>query len=136
MCVQTWAAFTIDGVPHALAAARLAAEDAIGVRHGCFCAHPYLMRLLGHTREDVHRYRDQVRRGDRSAMPGAIRASAGINTTGQDVTRLLAAVARIASSPAPIEYRQDPGTGDYYPCGDIPGQLPQPRTHRAPCLPG
>ena len=28
-------------------AARLAAEYAIGVRHGCFCAHPYLMRLLG-----------------------------------------------------------------------------------------
>jgi selenocysteine lyase/cysteine desulfurase len=130
------ATFTIDGVPHALAAARLAAEDAIGVRHGCFCAHPYLMRLLGHTREDVHRYRDQVRRGDRSAMPGAIRASAGISTTGQDVTRLLAAVARIASSPPPIDYRQDPGTGDYYPSGKVPGQPPQPRTHRAPCLPG
>jgi selenocysteine lyase/cysteine desulfurase len=130
------AAFTIDGVPHALAAARLAAEDAIGVRHGCFCAHPYLMRLLAYTREDVRRYRDQVRRGDRSAMPGAIRASAGINTTGQDVTRLLAAVARIASSPPSIDYRQDPGTGDYYPCGNLPGQPPQPRTHQAPCLPG
>jgi selenocysteine lyase/cysteine desulfurase len=130
------AAFTIDGVPHALAAARLAAEDAIGVRHGCFCAHPYLMRLLGHTREDVRRYRDQVRRGDRSAMPGAIRASAGINTTGQDVTRLLAAVTRIASSPPPIDYRQDPGTGDYHPSGNVPGQPPQPQAHQAPCLPG
>ena len=41
------ATFTVDGVPHALVAARLAAEDAIGVRHGCFCAHPYLIRLLG-----------------------------------------------------------------------------------------
>ena len=130
------AAFTIDSVPHALAAARLAAEDAIGVRHGCFCAHPYLMRLLGHTREDVHRYRDQVRRGNRGAMPGAIRASAGINTTEQDVARLLAAVARIASGPPPIEYRQDTGTGDYYPCGNVPGQPPHPRTHQAPCLPG
>lgn len=68
------AEFTIDGVPHALAVARLAAENAIGVRHGCFCAHPYLIRLLGLRPDDVHRCRDQVRRGDRSAMPGAIRA--------------------------------------------------------------
>ncbi len=131
------ATFTVDGVPHALVAARLAAEDAIGVRHGCFCAHPYLMRLLGYTRQDVHRYRDQVRRGDRSAMPGAVRASAGINTTDQDVTRLLTAVARIAGGdPPPLPYRQDPHTGDYHPCGDVPGQLPQPRPHQAPCSPG
>ncbi len=130
------ATFTMDGVPHALAAARLAAEDAIGVRHGCFCAHPYLMRLLSYTREDVRRYRDQVRHGDRSAMPGAIRASAGINTTERDVARLLAAVARIACSPPPIEYRQDTATGDYYPGGNAPGQPPQPRMHQAPCLPG
>jgi selenocysteine lyase/cysteine desulfurase len=131
------ATFTIDGVPHALAAARLAAEDAIGVRHGCFCAHPYLMRLLGYTREDVRRYRDQVRRGDRSAMPGAVRASAGINTTEQDVARLLTAVARIpGGDPPPVPYRQDPGTGDYHPCGDAPGQLPHARAHQAPCSPG
>ena len=131
------ATFTIEGVPHALAAARLAAEDAIGVRHGCFCAHPYLMRLLGYTREDVRRYQDQVRRGDRSAMPGAVRASAGINTTVQDVARLLTAVARIADgSPPPVPYRQDPGTGDFHPCGDLPGLLPQSRAHQAPCSPG
>lgn len=131
------ATFTIEGVPHALVAARLAAEDAIGVRHGCFCAHPYLMRLLGYTREDVRRYRDRVRRGDRSAMPGAVRASAGINTTEQDVTRLLAAVARIASGdPPPVPYMQDPRTGDYHPCGDVPGQLPQRCPHQAPCSPG
>ena len=32
------ATFTVNGVPAALVAARLAAEDAIGVRHGCFYA--------------------------------------------------------------------------------------------------
>jgi selenocysteine lyase/cysteine desulfurase len=131
------ATFTIGGVPHALVAARLAVEDAIGVRHGCFCAHPYLMRLLGYTREDVRRYRDQIRHGDRSAMPGAVRASAGINTTERDVTRLLDAVARIAAgNPPPVPYRQDPRTGDYLPGADVAGQLPQPRPHQAPCSPG
>jgi selenocysteine lyase/cysteine desulfurase len=113
------AAFTIDSIPHALVAARLAAEDGIGVRHGCFCAHPYMMRLLGLTREEVQRYRNQIHRGDRTEMPGAVRASAGINTTEQDVARLLAAVARIAAgNPPPVPYRQDPHTGNYQPCPD------------------
>jgi selenocysteine lyase/cysteine desulfurase len=112
------ATFTVVGVPHALVAARLAAEDGIGVRHGCFCAHPYLMRLLGLTRADVRRYRDQVLRGDRSAMPGAVRASAGLNTTDGDIARLLDAVARIArGGPPPVPYRQDRRTGDFRPCG-------------------
>ena len=48
--------FTVDGVPPALVAARLSAEYAIGVRHGCFCAHPYLLRLLGLSSEAVQRY--------------------------------------------------------------------------------
>ncbi len=34
------ATFTVDGMHHALVAARLSAEFGIGVRHGCFCAHP------------------------------------------------------------------------------------------------
>ena len=93
-------------MPHALVAGRLAAEEAIGVRHGCFCAHPYLMRLLGLTREQVHRYRDQVRHGDRGTMPGAVRASAGLNTTDADIARLLGAVTRIArGDPPPVPYR-------------------------------
>jgi len=50
-------AFIVDGVPHALVAARLSAEHAIGVRHGCFCAHPYLLRLLNLRPEEVAAYR-------------------------------------------------------------------------------
>jgi hypothetical protein len=52
------------------------------------------------------------------------------------VARLLAAVARVANSPPPIEYRQDPASGDYHhPCS-VPGEPPQPRLHWAPRLPG
>jgi selenocysteine lyase/cysteine desulfurase len=110
------ATFNVEGIPHGLVAARLAAEEAIGVRNGCFCAHPYLMRLLGHTSEHVNRYREQLSRGDRSQMPGAVRASAGLNTSEQDVQRLLYAVARIADGePPPVPYHQDPHTGDYHP---------------------
>ena len=97
------AAFVVDGVPHALVAARLAVEDAIGVRHGCFCAHPYLTRLLGLSRKDVAAYREDVLRGDRSRMPGAVRASAGLSTTRADIDRLLEAVARIAGGDEPTD---------------------------------
>src|SRR5439155_19317234 len=107
--VQTLAvaAFEIEDVPHALVAARLSAEFGIGVRHGCFCAHPYLMRLLDLPRDIVDQYRDDVRRGDRRRLPGAVRASADLSTTTDDIDRLVAAIAIVAGgSPAPVAYRQ------------------------------
>jgi len=106
------AAFTVDGVPDALVAARLAAEDAIGVRHGHLQARPFLTRLLGLGPEGAG---ERAPRGRMSAMPGAIRVSAGINTSGEDVVRLLGAVARLATGDPPVRYRRDPSTGDFYP---------------------
>ena len=38
--------FNLDGVPHGLVAAILGYEGGIGVRSGCFCAHPYVVHLL------------------------------------------------------------------------------------------
>ena len=112
------AAFTVAGVDHALVAARLSAEFAIGVRHGCFCAHPYLIRLLGLSDDEVHRYRRDVLAGDRRSIPGAVRASAGISATLAEVDRLCKAVAVIADgSPPPVEYHQDSTTGDWWPEG-------------------
>jgi selenocysteine lyase/cysteine desulfurase len=113
------AAFNVEGLPHGLVAARLSAEDGIGVRHGCFCAHPYMMRLLGLAEDEVLDFRNEMRQGDRTRMPGAVRASAGINTTEADISRLVSAVARIAGgAPARASYIQDPRSGDYIPCLD------------------
>jgi selenocysteine lyase/cysteine desulfurase len=109
------ATFTVTGVPQALVAARLAAEYAIGVGHSRFGADRYLTRLLGLTGEDVRRHRDQAQRGDRREVPGAVRASAGINITDDDVQRLLAAVASVAAGDPPVPYYQDPSTGDFFP---------------------
>ena len=91
------ATFVVEGIPHALVAARLSAEFGIGVRHGCFCAHPYLLRLLGLSTAEVAAYREAVLAGDRRTIPGAVRASAGLSTTPDDVDRLVARVADIAS---------------------------------------
>ncbi|MGH9280191.1 MAG: aminotransferase class V-fold PLP-dependent enzyme, partial [Acidimicrobiales bacterium] len=107
--------FTVAGHAHAQVAARLSAEFAIGVRHGCFCAHPYVVRLLGLTRDAVNRYRDEVRAGDRRAMPGAIRASASLSTTAAEVERFAEALARVTDgTPPPVEYVQDTFTGDFH----------------------
>jgi selenocysteine lyase/cysteine desulfurase len=131
------ATFVIDGVPHALAAARLSAEFGIGVRHGCFCAHPYLLRLLGLSPAEVSSYRDAVLAGDRRTIPGAIRASGGLSTSVADVDRLVGAVQQIASgAPAPVTYEQDPGTGDFWPVTAVPGWTAEERGHGTPCARG
>ena len=116
------ATFTVEGMHHALVAARLSAEYGVAVRHGCFCAHPYVIRLLGLSEQVVHDYRDEVLRGDHRNVPGAVRASAGLGTSGQDIEALVAAVADLAGgSPPPVPYRQDPSTGDYFPETDLQG---------------
>ena len=131
------ATFTVEGLPHALVAARLSAEFAIGVRHGCFCAHPYLVRLLGLDHAQVAAYRSAVGSGDRRFMPGAVRASAGINTSEADIERLLDALrALVGGHPGPVPYRQDRHTGDYWPECDVPGWEVRGRQVGAPCARG
>ncbi len=109
------ATFTVDGVPDALVAARLAAEEAIGVRHGNFYAYPYLTRLLGLSPKAARSSGTRARDNGNGAMVGAIRASAGINTSEQDVTRLLAAIARLIASKPQVRYRRDPLTSEFSP---------------------
>jgi selenocysteine lyase/cysteine desulfurase len=128
------ATFTVEGSHHALVAARLSAEYGIGVRHGCFCAHPLLVRLLGLSSEVVAAYRHDVLHHDRRRVPGAVRASAGLSTSLSDVARLVDAVAEIAAGgDAPIAYGQDPDTGDYWPEGDIAGWSSEDRRVGARC---
>ena len=132
------ASFVVAGVPHALVAARLSAEYGIATRHGCFCAHPYLLRLLDLTPKEVDAYRHAVLQHDRREIPGAVRASASIGTTPDEIDALLAAVFEIASGggSGPIEYEQDEHTGDWHPAGDIPGWTEDDRRLGASCARG
>jgi selenocysteine lyase/cysteine desulfurase len=116
------APFTIEGMHHALVAARLSAEYGIAVRHGCFCAHPYVIRLLGLGDKEVDAYRAEVMQGDHRQVPGAVRASAGLGTSGAEIDALLTAVADLAGGvPAPVAYEQDAATGDFFPVTDQVG---------------
>ena len=131
------ATFVVEGVPHALVAARLSAEHAIGVRHGCFCAHPYLLRLLDLGPAEVSAYHEAVRRGDRRHIPGAVRASAGLSTTAGDIDHFLDALGDIAGGgPPPVAYDQDPHTGDFWPRTDDPAWTSAARRLGASCARG
>ena len=131
------ATFTVDEMHHALVAARLSAEFGVGVRHGCFCAHPYLIRLLGVGRDGVDQARAAVQRGDRSGIPGAVRASCGLGTADDDVDALLDALRALAAgAPPPVPYVQDDVTGDFWPEGDAAGWSATDRPAGAACAAG
>ncbi|OGN93706.1 MAG: class V aminotransferase [Chloroflexi bacterium RBG_13_50_21] len=105
--------FALDNVTHFLAAAILGYEFGIGVRSGCFCAHPYILHLLGLSREEAAEVRRRMMAGDRSEMPGLIRASFGLYNTFEDVDTLLAALSRISTGDYKGKYVQDKATGEY-----------------------
>jgi selenocysteine lyase/cysteine desulfurase len=109
------AAFNLEGVPHALLAARLANEYAIGTRSGCFCAHPYMGRLLGLTETEVDRFHADVRAGLRHRLPGAVRVSANRQTYLTDIPMLGQALREIAATPEGAERYTVDQRGDFVP---------------------
>ena len=107
--------FNLDGVHHALVASILGYEGGIGVRHGCFCAHPYVVHLLGLGEEEQQRWRRQALQGDHSQMPGMVRASFGCYNAIEDIDRLAEMLERIVARDYHGTYRQIPGSGEYEP---------------------
>jgi selenocysteine lyase/cysteine desulfurase len=112
--------FALEGVPHVLVAAILSAEFGIAVRNGTFCAQPYLRKLLDLSDADVERAWATLRAGDRSQLPGLVRASFGLYNTGEEVDALASALETIARGAYCGEYVQDRTTGDFRPRGWSP----------------
>ena len=90
------AAFVVDGVHHGEVAARLAREHGIGVRSGCFCAHPYIGRLLALTPSEVEQFHRDARADLHDRLPGAVRVSCSSATPLADVAVLGEALRGIA----------------------------------------
>jgi selenocysteine lyase/cysteine desulfurase len=86
------ATFTVDGTHHALVAARLSAEHGIGVRHGCFCAHPYLAHLLRLGDAERRAVQRRLAVDDHRDSPGLVRISFGAGNMLEDVDALIAAL--------------------------------------------
>ena len=109
--------FNLEGVSHFLLAAVLGYEGGIGVRSGCFCAHPYVVHLLDLPEEEAAGWREQMLAGDRTQMPGMVRASFGCYNNREDVDRLLEMVERVAAGDYQGDYRVERATGEYVPAG-------------------
>jgi cysteine desulfurase / selenocysteine lyase len=107
---------TLDGIDHGLVAAVLGYEHAIGVRSGCFCAHPYISHLLGHTAAQRRAWMRRVRDGDKRGAPGMVRISFGCYNEHADVDRAVEGLGRIASGDVAGSYGCD-NHGEYKPVG-------------------
>ncbi len=107
--------FNIEGVSHYLVAAVLGYEGGIGVRSGCFCAHPYVVHLLDLPAELRDSWKARVLAGDKSDMPGLVRASFGCYNTTEDVDRLIEMLDRVARGAYAGKYRLHAPSGEYEP---------------------
>jgi len=112
--------FNLKDMRHGLVAAILGTEWGIGVRSGCFCAHPYVTHILNLDKAQLKAFRDDVRRGDHSTMPGFVRISFGLYNTTEEVDRLIGALKAIAGGHFKGKYIQDKRTGDYIVEGWMP----------------
>jgi cysteine desulfurase/selenocysteine lyase len=106
-------AFNLGDIPHGLVAAILSCEWGIGVRNGCFCAHPFVKQLLGVSDLESRIIESRMRDGDRSLVPGAVRVSLGIHNTEADIERLALALGEIAAGKYDRKYRLNRSTGEY-----------------------
>lgn len=108
--------FTVDGFDHGLVAAILGYEHGIGVRSGCFCAHPYIAHLLGLDDVAAAQWLARVRDGDKRGAPGMVRVSFGFYNEVAEVNRLIVAVWAIVEGEIAGTYRPD-RHGEYRPVG-------------------
>lgn len=115
--------FNIKGLMHGKLAAILGFEFGIAVRNGCFCAHPYILRLLNISDEEYRSHRERVVNHDRSDLPGLVRVSFGCYNTLDEVDYLVDALKKIASGQYKGQYICHKPSGSYYPIGYNPNSL-------------
>jgi selenocysteine lyase/cysteine desulfurase len=111
-------AFNVRGYEHSHVAAILSAEFGIGVRHGCFCAHPLMLDLLHVDPAAAAQVRNRLRQGDRRRVPGAVRMSIGLGTTKGDVDYLVESLAQIVSDGPRWTYAVSLESGEFAPSPD------------------
>lgn len=85
--------FNIEGMNHSQVARILSDEAGIAVRNGCFCAQPYVQKLLKVTKEEI----EERKKGLHKAFPGFVRLSFGIYNTHKEIDFLAHVLNEIVS---------------------------------------
>ncbi|MGE5498078.1 MAG: aminotransferase class V-fold PLP-dependent enzyme [Syntrophothermus sp.] len=109
--------FNLEDKPHFLVSAILGYEGGIGVRSGCFCAHPYVMHLLGIKEAEAKAWQQRMLNGDKTEMPGLVRMSFGCYSTKEDVDALVEMLHKIARGEYKGNYQVRKKSGEYLPEG-------------------
>ncbi|MEK6222259.1 MAG: aminotransferase class V-fold PLP-dependent enzyme, partial [Chloroflexota bacterium] len=107
--------FNISGIDHFKTAAILGHEFGIGVRNGCFCAHPLILHLVELNEKEVADVQEEILSGTKAKMPGLVRASFGLYNTLDEVDKFVTALKIIADGEYHGEYIQDSASGEYHP---------------------
>ncbi|MBI4810540.1 MAG: aminotransferase class V-fold PLP-dependent enzyme [Ignavibacteriales bacterium] len=105
--------FNVEGMHNALVAAIFGAEGGIGLRNGCFCAHPYVKRLLKISPEEDRRLTIEMISGDKTNIPGLVRAYLGCYNNKEDLDRFIEMLTRIAAGKYRGEYIMNAKTGTF-----------------------
>lgn len=107
--------FNIKDLHHAKTAAILACEFGIGVRSGCFCAHPYVKKLLHVSKPESDALIDKIRKGERTDLPGMVRISFGVYNTLDEVDYVLESIRKITEGKYKGNYILNSRLGEYWP---------------------
>lgn len=86
--------FNIEGITHEMLANILSHEAGIAVRNGCFCAQPYLHRLLKIPKEEIER----LIADSTLPHPGVVRISFGLYNNYQEIDIMLRMLYKISKN--------------------------------------
>ena len=111
--------FNIGDLHNQLVSSILSAEGAIGVRSGCFCAHPYLKRLMKVTEKESDEMIQKIIAGDKSELPGAVRVSFGAYNTFKEIDDLFVMIDKIIKNEFKGNYMAAKQLGIYRPEGFV-----------------
>ncbi|HXT34715.1 MAG TPA: aminotransferase class V-fold PLP-dependent enzyme, partial [Chloroflexota bacterium] len=107
--------FNLAGFWHSHLAAILSAEYGIGVRHGCFCAHPFMQKLMHIDDDGAAVIREALAAGHKERIPGAVRISMGLDSTREDIDYVAQALDSIGRNGPMWGYRVLEDSGEYVP---------------------
>jgi cysteine desulfurase / selenocysteine lyase len=86
--------FNIEGMRHDTVAKILSDEAGIAVRSGCFCAQPYIQKLLNVSSKEIESYM----RNSNLPKPGMVRASFGLYNNYDEIDILSNTIAKISEN--------------------------------------
>jgi len=86
--------FNVKGIEHRTLANILSHEAGIAVRNGCFCAQPYVQKLLKVNSQDIKRHIENPS----LPHPGMVRISFGLYNTYEEVDKLEQLLSEVANN--------------------------------------